>query len=25
MEVVGKKLRDEMLWKNDSDLDNASN
>ena len=24
MEVVGKKLRDEMLWKNDSDLDNAS-
>ena len=25
MEVVGKQLRDEMLWKNDSDLDNASN
>ena len=25
MEIVGKKLRDEMLWKNDSDLDNASN
>ena len=25
MEVVGKKLRDEMLWKDDSDLDNASN
>ena len=25
MEVVGKRLRDEMLWKNDSDLDNASN
>ncbi len=25
MEVVGKKLRDEMLWKNDNDLDNASN
>ena len=25
MEVVGKKLRDEMLWKNDSNLDNASN
>ena len=25
VEVVGKKLRDEMLWKNDSDLDNASN
>ena len=25
MEVVGKKLRDEMLWKNDTDLDNASN
>ena len=25
MEIVGKKLRDEMLWKNDSDLDTASN
>ena len=25
MEVVGKRLRDEMLWKNDADLDNASN
>ena len=25
MEVVGKKLRDEMLWKNDTDLDTASN
>ena len=25
MEVVGKQLRDEMLWKNHSDLDNASN
>ena len=25
MEVVGKKLRDEMLWKNDTDLDSASN
>ena len=25
MEVVGKQLRDEMLWKNDTDLDNASN
>ncbi len=25
MEIVGKQLRDEMLWKNDSDLDNASN
>ena len=24
MEVVGKKLRDEMLWKNDTDLDSAS-
>ena len=25
MEVVGKQLRDEMLWKNDTDLDTASN
>ena len=25
MEIVGKKLRDEMLWKNDADLDTASN
>ena len=25
MEVVGKRLRDEMLWKNDTDLDSASN
>lgn len=25
MEVVGKELREKMLWKNDSDLDNASN
>ena len=25
MEIVGKQLRDEMLWKNDSNLDNASN
>lgn len=25
MEVVGRKLRDEMLWKNDTDLDTASN
>ncbi len=25
MEVVGKQLREQMLWKNDSDLDNASN
>lgn len=25
MEIVGKQLRDEMLWKNDTDLDNASN
>ncbi len=25
MEVVGKKLRDQMLWKNDTNLDNASN
>ena len=25
MEVVGKQLRDEMLWKNDNDLDKASN
>ena len=25
METVGKKLRDEMLWKNDNDLDKASN
>ena len=25
MEVVGKQLRDNMLWKNDANLDNASN
>ena len=25
MEVVGKELREQMLWKNDSDLDSASN
>jgi ketol-acid reductoisomerase len=25
MEIVGKQLRDEMLWKNDTDLDTASN
>ena len=25
VETVGKKLRDEMLWKNDTDLDTASN
>ena len=25
MEVIGKQLREQMLWKNDSDLDNASN
>ncbi len=25
MEVVGKELRDQMLWKNDTDLDTASN
>ena len=25
MEVVGKQLRDNMLWKNDTNLDNASN
>ena len=25
MEIVGRKLRDEMLWKNDTDLDTASN
>jgi len=25
MEVVGKQLREQMLWKNDSDLDTASN
>lgn len=25
MEVVGKQLRDQMLWKNDTNLDNASN
>ena len=25
METVGRKLRDEMLWKNDTDLDTASN
>ncbi|MBQ6502711.1 MAG: ketol-acid reductoisomerase [Flexilinea sp.] len=25
MEIVGKQLREQMLWKNDSDLDTASN
>ncbi len=25
MEIVGKELREQMLWKNDQDLDNASN
>ena len=25
MEIVGKELRENMLWKNDSDLDSASN
>ena len=25
MEVIGKELREQMLWKNDSDLDTASN
>ena len=25
MEIVGKELREQMLWKNDSDLDSASN
>ena len=25
MEIIGKQLREQMLWKNDSDLDNASN
>lgn len=25
MEVVGRQLREQMLWKNDSNLDNASN
>ena len=25
MDTVGRKLRDEMLWKNDTDLDTASN
>ena len=25
MEIVGKELREKMLWKNDSDLDTASN
>ena len=24
MEIVGKELREKMLWKNDTDLDNAS-
>ena len=24
MEVVGKQLREQMLWKNDADLDTAS-
>ena len=25
MEIIGKQLREQMLWKNDSDLDSASN
>ena len=25
MEVVGEQLRSQMLWKNDNNLDNASN
>ena len=25
MEIIGKQLREQMLWKNDSNLDNASN
>ena len=25
MEIVGKELRENMLWKNDADLDSASN
>ena len=25
MEIVGQELREKMLWKNDSDLDSASN
>ena len=25
MEIVGAELRENMLWKNDTDLDNASN
>ena len=25
MEIVGAELREKMLWKNDSNLDNASN
>ena len=25
MEIIGKQLREQMLWKNDSDLDTASN
>ena len=25
MEVIGRQLREQMLWKNDTDLDNASN
>ena len=25
MEIIGKQLREQMLWKNDADLDNASN
>ncbi len=25
MEVIGKELREQMLWKNDADLDTASN
>jgi ketol-acid reductoisomerase len=25
MEIVGQRLREQMLWKNDNDLDSASN
>ncbi|MBE6041421.1 MAG: ketol-acid reductoisomerase, partial [Clostridiales bacterium] len=25
MEIVGKELREQMLWKDDNDLDKASN
>ena len=25
MEIVGRRLREQMLWKNDTDLDSASN